>query len=46
MALKPSKQDKLGKIVLIGSVLFVIIFLVMLISRWISNPEMFPLIFS
>ena len=40
------KQDKLGKIVLIGSVLFVLIFLIMLISRWVSNPEMFPPIFS
>jgi membrane protein involved in colicin uptake len=43
---KTFRQDKLGKTILIISVIFVFLFLAMLIFKWFKNPEMFLPIFG
>ena len=43
---KTFKQDRLGKTILIISIVFVILFIAMLVFKWFNNPEMFLPIFS
>ena len=43
---KTFKQDKLGKTILVISIIFVFLFLAMLIFKWFKSPEMFLPIFG
>ena len=43
---KTFKQDKLGKIILIISIVFVLLFIAMLIFKWLNNTEIFVPIFG
>lgn len=43
---KTFKQDRLGKIILIISIIFVFLFLAILIFKWVESPEMFLPIFG
>jgi hypothetical protein len=43
---KAFNTKKLGKIILIISIVFVILFIAMLVFKWFNNPEMFLPIFS
>ena len=43
---KTFKQDKLGKIIFIISIVFVILFIAMLVFKWLNNTEIFLPIFG
>ena len=43
---KAFNTKKLGKTILIISIVFVILFIAMLVFKWFNNPEMFLPIFS
>ena len=43
---KTVKQGNLGKIILIISIVFVILFIAMLVFKWLNNPEIFLAIFG
>jgi len=43
---KAFNTKKLGKIILIISIVFVILFIAMLVFKWFNNPEMFLPIFG
>ena len=42
----PVQQNKLGKTILVISIIFVLIFAAMLIARWFNSPEMFVPVFG
>lgn len=43
---KTVKQDNLGKIILIISIVFVILFIAMMVFKLLNNPEIFLPIFG
>ena len=46
MALPPLQQNRLGKILLGVSIIFVVLFAITLAMNWISNPDMFRPVFG
>jgi len=46
MALPPFQQNRLGKILLGVSIIFVVLFAITLVMNWISNPDMFRPVFG
>lgn len=42
----PMQQNKLGKAILVISIIFVLLFAGMLLMRWFSSPEMFAPVFG
>ena len=46
MALPPFQQNRLGKILLGVSIIFVVLFAITLVMNWISDPDMFRPVFG